>query len=437
MDDRALIDYAKSLDCIHCGLCLSSCPTYQLTGAEASSPRGRIHLMRAVAEGTLRADADFAEEMDFCLLCRNCESVCPSGVRFGALMEHTRAGLKERGGRGLLSRFARWLGFRVILPHRWALRATATIGRLAQRTGLLALIARIGGARASSLRDAPLVPPASERRRLSRTTPARGERRGTVAVLEGCVMPELFGRVNRATVDVLAAAGYASRVPRSHVCCGSLHAHNGDRDGARALARKTIEAFEPLVDENGSAAPIVVNSAGCSAHMKAMAHLFEGDPQWFERAQRLAARVADFSEFLARPGPLAGLQSAIGDAQERSPEPATRRVTWDDPCHLCHAQGLRLEPRMLLDVLPGIERVEMAGADSCCGSAGIYALTRPEDAAEVLAPKLAALASTHASVLVTGNPGCQLQWSTGVRRARLDVSVAHIAEVIAEAVRTD
>jgi glycolate oxidase iron-sulfur subunit len=212
--------------------------------------------------------------MDFCLLCRNCESVCPSGVHFGKLMEHTRAGLKERGQRGLFSRFARWVGFRVILPHRWALRATATIGSLAQRSGLLELVARIGGARARSLLDAPTIPPASERARLPSTTPARGERRGTVAVLEGCVMPELFGRVNRATLGVLSAAGYASHVPRRHVCCGSLHAHNGDRDGARELARKTIEAFEPLVDEKGAPTPIVVNSAGCSAHMKEMAHLF-------------------------------------------------------------------------------------------------------------------------------------------------------------------
>jgi glycolate oxidase iron-sulfur subunit len=436
MDDRTLIDYAASLDCVHCGLCLTSCPTYNLTGAESSSPRGRIHLMRAVAEGTLSADADFAEEMDFCLLCRNCESVCPSGVHFGKLMEHTRAGLKERGQRGLFSRLARWVGFRVILPHRFALRMTATVGRFVQRTGLLAWIARIGGSRARSLLDAPAIPPAVERVRLPSKTPARGRRRGSVAVLEGCVMPELFGRVNRATVDVLAAAGYSSEVPSHHVCCGSLHAHNGDRDGARKLARTTIEAFEPLVDENGVPVPIVVNSAGCSAHMKEMAHLFEGEPEWSARAQRLAARVADFSEFLSRAEPLAGLQSAIDRVQKRSPAPA-KRVTWDDPCHLCHAQGVRREPRKLLDLLPGIERVEMVGADSCCGSAGIYALTRPADAAQVLAPKLDALESTHASLLVTGNPGCQLQWSTGLRRAGLDVSVAHIAEVIADAVRTE
>jgi glycolate oxidase iron-sulfur subunit len=433
VDDRTLIDYAKSLDCVHCGLCLTSCPTYELTGAESSSPRGRIHLMRAVAEGTLHADADFVEEMDFCLLCRNCESVCPSGVRFGALMEHTRAGLGEQHRRGLGPRIARWVGFRMILPHRFALRATAALARIAQRSGLLRLFARIGGARARSMLDAPEVPPSSERVRLPATTPAIGERRGTVAVLEGCVMPELFGRVNRATVGVLAAAGYTSRVPRRHVCCGSLHAHNGDRDEARKLARQTIEAFEPLVDENGAPVPIVVNSAGCSAHLKELAHLFEDEKDWSARAQRLAARVADFSEFLARPEPLAGLRAALGRAADGRQD--TRVATWDDPCHLCHAQHVRREPRLLLDLVPGIDRVEMAGADSCCGSAGIYALTRPADAASVLAPKLDALRATGASLLVTGNPGCQLQWSTGVARAGLDVQVAHIAEVLADAVR--
>jgi glycolate oxidase iron-sulfur subunit len=308
---------------------------------------------------------------------------------------------------------------------------------LAQRTGLLDLVARVGGARAKSLRDAPRIPPASERARLPSETSARGKQRGTVAVLEGCVMPELFGRVNRATVQVLSAAGYSSHVPRDHVCCGSLHAHNGDRDGARALARTTIEAFEPIVDADGSPAPIVLNSAGCSAHLKELAHLFEDEPEWSARARRLAGRVADFSEFLARPEPLAGLRSAIEHAPERSRARGTRRVTWDDPCHLCHAQGVRREPRMLLDLLPGIERVEMIGADSCCGSAGIYALTRPKDAADVLAPKLDALERTGVELLVTGNPGCQLQWSTGVRRAGLEVSVAHVAEVIADAVRAD
>jgi glycolate oxidase iron-sulfur subunit len=433
-DDRALIDYAKSLDCVHCGLCLTSCPTYALTGAEASSPRGRIHLMRAVAEGTLPADEDFAEEMDFCLLCRNCESVCPSGVRFGALMEHTRAGLVERGERPRLSRLMRWIGFRVILPHRFALRTTATVARLAQRSGLLTLIARIAPKRARSMLDAPTVPPASERARLPGTTPARGTQRGTVAVLEGCVMPELFGRVNRATVDVLAAAGYTSVVPLSHVCCGSLHAHNGDRRGALELARRTIEAFEGLTDAMGAPAPIVVNSAGCSAHLADLAHLFEDDPEWAARARALAARIADFSEFLARPEPLAGLKSAIERARERGPAPEHRRITWDDPCHLCHARGIRAQPRLLLDLVPGLERVEMRDAESCCGSAGIYALTRPDDAARVLEPKLASLAATGASLLVTGNPGCQLQWTTGVRRAGLDARVAHIAEVLADAV---
>lgn len=425
MDSKTLVDYAKTLDCIHCGLCLNTCPTYKLTGVESSSPRGRIHLMRAVAEGQLHADEDFAEEMDFCLLCRHCESVCPSGVHFGAMMEHTRAGLADAKQRTIPARFARWIGFRVVLPHRFVLRTVAMLGRFAQTSGLLKLAAQLAGARGRMLLDAPEVPPSSERERLPASTPARGDKRGDVFVLEGCVMPELFGRVNRATVEVLAASGYASHVPRSHVCCGSLHAHNGDLDGARTLATATITAFD-------GDAPVIVNSAGCSAHMKEYANLFEDDVEWKARARTFAARVQDFSEFLATPTAFEGLSRAMSRSGAKLD---FGRTTWDDPCHLCHAQQIRKEPRTLLAAVPGLERVVMDDSEACCGSAGIYSLLRPDDAAAVLAPKLALLRACGAKTLVTANPGCHLQWATGVKRAELDVNVVHIAEVLRDATR--
>jgi glycolate oxidase iron-sulfur subunit len=428
MDAKTLVDYTKTLDCIHCGLCLNTCPTYKLTGVESSSPRGRIHLMRAVAEGQLEAEADFAEEMDFCLLCRNCESVCPSGVHFGAMMEHTRAGLELRKQRSIPARFARWIGFRVVLPHRFVLRTVATLGRFAQVSGALALIAKLGAARGRMLLDAPAVPPSEERERLPELTTARGARRGAVIVLEGCVMPELFGRVNRATVDVLAASGYDCRVVRSHVCCGSLHAHNGDLDGARALAKATIEEFEAA----GADLPVVTNSAGCSAHMKEYAHLFEDDAEWKERARKFAPRVKDFSEFLATPEAFEGLTQAMARSGAQVDFGAT---AWDDPCHLCHAQQIRRQPRTLLAAVPGLVRVAMDDSEACCGSAGIYSLLRPDDAAAVLAPKLEALRACGAKTLVTANPGCHLQWATGVKRAQLDVNVVHIAEVLRDATR--
>lgn len=409
MDPRSakeIVDYAGSLDCIHCGMCVTSCPTWKITGVESSSPRGRIHLMRAVAEGRLEPDADYVEEMEFCLLCRHCESVCPSGVKFGAMMEIARDGISRKVGRPFRERVLRWIGFRVLLPHPFLLRVGATLGRLAQRLGL----PRFGG---------PAIPPASERSALPSRTPARGERLGEVAVLEGCVMPILYGRVNRATVDVLARCGFDVHCPKPRVCCGSLHAHNGDLEGARRLARRTIAAFETVPGE------IVVNSAGCSAHMKDYAHLLAEDSAWFERAEAFVARVHDFSEFLAEDRCRTRLTGAFRGSD-------VTLVAYDDPCHLCHGQGIRSQPRQLLDAIPGLRRVEMQGSESCCGSAGIYSLLRPSTAAEILDPKIRAFVESGAKTLVTANPGCQMQWETGFARAGVDARVAHVAEILRE-----
>ena len=403
MDAKSLVDYAASLDCIHCGLCVSSCPTWKLTGVESSSPRGRVHLMRAVAEGELAPDADYVEEMEFCLLCRHCESVCPSGVRFGAMMETARDAITREVGRPLGARILRRLGFRVLLFHPALLRASAALLRFAQALRL-------------APKRAPAVPPASERRPLPERTAASTASRGTVSVLEGCVMPLLYGRVNRATVAVLARAGFDVLSPSGQSCCGSLHAHNGDLEGARILARRTIAAFE------GDAGPVVVNSAGCSAHMKDYGHLLADDPAWRERAGTFASRVRDFSEFLAGKIEFA-----------RRAERGT--VAYDDPCHLCHAQKVRSQPRKLLDAVPGLVRVEMRDSEACCGSAGIYSVARPAASAAILDPKIAAFLETGARTLVTANPGCQMQWQAGFARAGVDARVAHIAEILDEASR--
>ncbi len=428
-DPKTLVDYAKSLDCIHCGLCLTTCPTYRITGAESSSPRGRIHLMRAVAEERLEPDADFADEMSFCLLCRHCESVCPAGVRFGAMMEYTRAGLAKRAPGSLRARLLRWLGFRVLLPHRAALGAFAALARCARRTGLewlgAPLLRRLGVDPAS----APDVPPARERRRLPEHVPAharwRGAERARVALLEGCVMPVLFGRVNRATVDSLAALGVACDVPHGQTCCGSLHAHNGDLDGARTLARRTIEAFEP-----GAPQPIVVNSAGCGSHLRELHHLFgESDP-WRARAEAVAQRVVDYTRFVAP------LLAAADVAPQLDAGAVAQPVAWDDPCHLCHGQGVRAEPRAALDAIGGLERVELEDSEDCCGSAGIYSILRPADSAAVLEPKLDALERSGARTLVTANPGCQMQWESGLRRRGSSIAVVHLAELVARAMRS-
>ena len=414
-----LVDYAASLDCIHCGLCLNTCPTYRESGQEAWSPRGRVHLMRALAEERIERDAALEEALDSCLICRRCESVCPAGVRFGAMLEHTRDALEPLRRRGPLARLARWIGLRRLLPSRRALHLTAGALALAQRLKLTSLAARLGGP--SSLAWLPPVPARRERRPLPAQTEARGERRGAVAVLAGCVMPELFGRVGRATLQVLSATGVDVHVPPRPTCCGALHAHNGDLETARELARATIAAFEPLEG------PVVVNSAGCGAHLRELDRLLADDPAWAERAGAFSERVIDLSAYLAQPEVLERLRPALGPLAE-SDLPLV--IAWDDPCHLCHGQGVRAQPRTLLDAIPRTRRVELSDPEACCGSAGIYSLLRPEDSAAVLAPRLADLEASGASLLVTGNPGCHLQWTIGIRRRGLPVEVLHIAELL-------
>lgn len=380
--------------------------------------------MRAVAEGRAKADADFAEEMDFCLLCRHCESACPAGVRFGEMMEHTRGALATARPHSLRTRFLRWLGFRVALPRRWVLSLAASIMRGAQSIGLWPAIARPFAPREAGLEHFPKVPRWSERRPLPRLTRASGAPAGAVAMLEGCVMPQLYGRVNRATAASLAALGFDVHVPAAQTCCGSLHAHNGDLEGARALAKRTIEAF-------GERLPLVVNSAGCGAHLRVLHHLFEASDPWHARARELAARVRDYTEVAAP------RLSTLGPAPDSARGVLEGPLVYDDPCHLCHGQQIRAQPRALLDAAcraAGITRLELADSESCCGSAGIYSVLRPVDSKAVLEPKLESLRRSEARTLVTANPGCQLQWEQGIARAGLDVRVLHVAEVVARVV---
>lgn len=424
MDATTLVDYAKSLDCVHCGLCLQSCPTYRLTGRESSSPRGRIHLMRSVAEGEAAADADFAEEMEFCLLCRGCESVCPSGVQFGRMMETTRGALGSAVERPHTEQLMRSFGFGTVLPSRSWISFLAGLGRFAQQLGLPQLAGQLLGERGAALAFMPRIPPTEDRALLPEHTAAEGPVTGEVAVLEGCVMPELFGRVNRATVRCLTAAGREVHCSKGATCCGSLHAHNGELDLARRLTRETVEAHETLEARIGAELPLVVNSAGCAAHLVEAHALFEDDADFAARALTFARKVVDFSvsfDDVARER----LAARLGGGP-------LRRVAWDDPCHLCHGQGVRDEPRRLIDMLPNVERVPLEDSEACCGSAGIYSVLRPETAAAVFDPKRDALERSGADCLVTANPGCQLQWDAGLRRAGNTATVLHLAELVAE-----
>ena len=412
--------YADTLDCVHCGLCLSSCPTYRATGRETASPRGRIYLMRGIAEGRL-AESELLEEEAFaCLGCRACETACPSGVRYGEMLEHTRDAIRadqRRSGRLPLAARVERFALRHVVPHPRRLRAVVALLALTQRLGLDRLARRILPERlAGMLRLAPRVPPAAERARLPAFTPAEGERRGRVALFEGCIMPEFFGRVNDAARRVLARAGYDVIVPAAQGCCGALQAHGGDLDCARSLASRNRDAFGPELE---SLDAIVVTSAGCSAALRE-----SGGEAWLGEAGRdLAGLVRDVLEFLDEVGP------------PEPTRPIEARLCYDDPCHLVHAQGIAAAPRRLLEAIPGLELVPHASPEACCGAAGIYNLTRPEMAGRVLAPKVEALLAVDPQLVSTANPGCAMQLAAGLAAAGRDLSVLHPIELIERATR--
>jgi glycolate oxidase iron-sulfur subunit len=343
-------------------------------------------------------------------------------VQFGAMMEHTRGRIADAVPRSFGTRVARRVGFRWVLPRRVVLRLVGSLLRLAQVTGLIRVAARIAGARGRGMLDLPPIPPLSARRLLPARMRAEGAAQGTVWMLEGCVMPEFYARVNRATMRSLAKLGLDVHVAASATCCGSLHAHNGDLAGARALARTLIASCGEHPD-----APIVVNSAGCGAHMRELHHLFDADgaddAAWHARARQFAARVRDYSEVVA---PLLERRGGARLPEGALPLPAA----WDDPCHLCHGQQIRAEPRRALAQLAGLVLVPLADSEACCGSAGIYSALRPADSAEVFAPKRAAFVASGARTLVTANPGCHLQWEAGLKRAGVEAHVVHLAELV-------
>ena len=403
--------YERSLDCVHCGLCLSSCPTYRETGRETSSPRGRVYLARGVAEGRISLEGIASEEMYLCLGCRACETACPSGVRYGELLEEARAAIEREGARRGTARRLEWWVLRRIVPHRERLRLLVSLLALAQRLRLDRLASsRLPRTWRQRHRLLPEVPAHRERRPLPRRVSAEGERRGRVALLEGCIMPEFFGRTNRATARVLARNGFEVLVPDGQGCCGALHAHAGDADSARRLLERNRTAFLAAdVDA------IVVNSAGCGAHLR-------GAERWLpDGGGTLSERVRDVSEFLVE----VGLRPPDGRVEAR--------VSYDDPCHLLHGQGVEDAPRRLLESIPGVELVQHADAAGCCGAAGIYNLTHPEMSEAVLARKLDALAAVDPDVVATGNPGCIMQIARGAAERGLRARVVHPVELLDEA----
>ncbi|MGV9773052.1 (Fe-S)-binding protein [Streptosporangium sp. NPDC003464] len=399
-------------DCVHCGFCLPTCPTYVLWGEEMDSPRGRIHLMKQHVEGT-PLTPEMAGHFDACLGCMACVTACPSGVRYDRLIEQTRAEVERTHVRRPDDRALRALVFQ-LFPYPRRLRAMRLPLRLS--AGLRRRIApRLERINPSLAAMADLAPPVPARVRLPRRVEARGRRRATVGMLTGCVQGEFFPQVNAATARVLALEGCEVVIPRSQGCCGALSLHSGQQGQAERFARRTIATFE-----RAGVDTVVVNAAGCGSTMKEYAEILEGG--WADRAR--AIRTVDLTEYLAELGP----------AARRHPLPLT--VAYHDACHLAHAQGIRSQPRQLLTAIPDLELREIAESAICCGSAGTYNLLQPEAARELGDRKAERVLATGADLLVSANPGCTMQITSAIRRrGAAAIPVAHVAQVLDASLR--
>jgi glycolate oxidase iron-sulfur subunit len=413
-------------DCVHCGFCLTACPTYQLWGEEMDSPRGRIHLISQLLDGA-EASPAAAAHLDRCLGCMACVPACPSGVRYDRLIEAARTWATDaepaQPVTSLPPRSARQRALRAAIfatfPYPGRLKMMIGPLRAAQRTGADRLLRGrltelLAPEVAAALRVAPSRPVRKEPRgRMPGFVAAKGERRAVVGMLTGCVQQVFFPHVNRATARVLAQEGCDVLIPANQGCCGALSLHDGRRAEAQAFARRLIESFE-----RAGVDAIVVNSAGCGSAMKEYANLLRDDPAWAERATALAFKVADFSEFLARIGPVA------------TRHPLDLTAAYHDACHLASAQRITAQPRELLACIPDLVVAEVPDAGICCGSAGIYNLVQPEAAQQLGERKAASVASTGADLVVSGNPGCALQIASALATAGQPIPVAHLAEVL-------
>ncbi len=462
----------KLLACVHCGLCLEACPTYVETGDENDGPRGRIYLMRAVEEGRLEVEShSFTRHIERCLGCRACESVCPSGVEYGQLLEAARADIAStRSGRGWTSRALRFVLRRVWL-HPARLRLAFRLARLLRDSRVPRLLLASGltkllPARAEfalALLDASTPAPLRSGQTHLNTEGTKAFTEGTgrlaagaagtdssvdasavgasaganegktadanegpseagaseAVLFEGCVTEGLFARVNRAAARVLEAQGYRTRVPRGQVCCGALHAHAGDLEGARRLARRNVEAFE-----DAGRAPVVTNAGGCGAMLVSYAHLLADDEEYAGRAREFSARVRDVSQKLEEVG--------VRRAEAGGDEVA---ATYDASCHLIHGQRAQVEPLRVLGRVGGLRLVPLEGADVCCGGAGVYNLLETELSSRVLAEKLKHVRETGVGLLATGNPGCHMQLAAGARLAGMRLRVVHPVELLDESYR--
>jgi len=413
----------KILGCIHCGLCLPACPTYIQLGNENDSPRGRIYLMRAVAEGRLEPTSHaFTRHIDLCLGCRACETACPAGVNYGFLLEAARSEARATTERESFEKKTLSWGLKQIFPKPKRLRAVFAVLRKLRASAIVRMAKREGLAKSIShqaefgLSLLLATTPRSETTQ-DFTVEQPESAQHEAVLLKGCVMDGLFRHVNEATERVLKVNGCRVTEADDQVCCGALHAHSGDLETARDLARRNIDAFERSAD-----AYIVVNAAGCGSMMKEYGHLLHDDPEYAARAEALSARVRDVSELLV----------SIGI---RKGAPVKGRVTYDAPCHLYHAQRIQTAPQEIIKSIPGIEYVPLSGMQDCCGGAGIYNLSEPDMSERILSQKMESLKATGANILLTANPGCHMQLGAGIDQAGIACEVAHVVELLDESYR--
>ncbi|MDQ3541573.1 MAG: heterodisulfide reductase-related iron-sulfur binding cluster [Chloroflexota bacterium] len=404
--------------CVHCGMCLPTCPTYRLTGEEASSPRGRLWMMKALADGRLDLlDPEFDEQMYQCLNCRACEAVCPSGVHYGPLVEAARSQLEQHRPRPVWQRVARKVGLDLPFARIERMRVMVNVLRMYQRSHLGSVLRRTGVLRVLRLETLEaMLPPITERPLVSgkeRWSPPSPV--GQVALFNGCVMSTVFANVNRSAARVMAHNGLEVEPPSSQQCCGALHVHAGMMEEARTLARTNIEAFE------AGDKPIIVTAAGCGAALKEYGFLLKDDPAYADRAARFSDRVRDVIEFLGERDIVAPTHTV------------DTTVTYQEPCHLAHAQRVTRQPRTLLAQVPGLRLEEMKESSLCCGSAGIYNIIRKRMADDLGDRKAERVLATGADTVVTANPGCAMQLRTSLLRNGSSLPVRNIVEILDEA----
>jgi len=408
--------------CIHCGLCLATCPTYDITKIERSSPRGRIAMVKSVARSEMELSDRFAEEMNFCLDCLACETACPAGVQYGRMVETARVVVDEAGfGTTKLNRGIKRFLLRKIVASRSGLKSVSRLLRFYQKSGLQKFVRATGLLKIFSKKlneIEALSPSISDKfsdKEIKEVELPVGEVKYKTAFHFGCLMNTMFADINMDTIDVLKECGCEIITPKDQVCCGSLLGHNGDMEFALKLARKNIDVFEKI-DYNF----LISNSAGCGAFMKDYARLFEDDPEYAEKAKKFASKVKDITEFISEQKPELNLNSELNP----------QSVTYHDACHLVHAQKVFTQPREVIKSLPGVEYTELEEATWCCGSAGIYNVVRYDDSIKQLERKMKNINNTKAKVVLTGNPGCMGQIKHGTKKFDVDVEVMHPVTLI-------